>query len=447
MASDKNLRTVLTVAGSDSSGGAGLQMDLKAFAALGVHGCAVVTAVTAQNTSEVRHVSPVPAKLVREQLDALFDDFKIDVVKTGMLFDSSIVEAVAAKLAEEGTKLVVDPVLVSSAGPALSSKDLVQALRDRLIPKAYLCTPNIPEAAELTDNPIRGEDGMRRACQDLYQLGCENILVKGGHLAKGPIRDVFYDGSFRVFEGTRIERKVHGTGCMLSAFITAILAKGIPCADAVELARRYTFDAIRFSSDLGRGASIANPLTTLHNSAQRYHCMEEILKWTGALEEFLPVSLVPEVGINLAFALPYATTLDEVCAVEGRLVKTGQKVRRVGHPQFGASKQVGSVVLAAMEHDRRYRCAINLRYSKPLVDLCRTLGMKVGSFDRRKEPRDATTLHWGTDHAIQALGFVPDIIFDEGDHAKEPMIRILGEHPAQVIDKVRSIVKELKDAR
>jgi len=447
MAGDKGIKTVLTIAGSDSSGGAGIQMDLKAFAALGVHGCTVVTAVTAQNTATVKHVSPMSAKLVKEQLDTIYDDFKIAAVKTGMLYDSSIVEVVAAKLAEEGTKLIVDPVLTASAGPTLSSKDLVQALKDRLLPKCYLATPNIPEAAELTDEPIRGEDGMRRACQDLYQLGCENVLVKGGHLAKGPIKDVFFNGAFHIFESPRLESKVHGTGCMLSAFITAILAKGLPCVDAVELARRYTHDAMRFSTDLGHGALIGNPLTTLHNSAQRYHCSEEVRQWTGVLEEVLPVSLVPETGINLAFALPFANSIDEVCGLEGRLVKAGQKVRSVGAPRFGSSRRVGSIVLAAMDQDRRYRCAMNLRYSKPLVDLCRTLGLKVGTFDRRKEPRDFTGPHWGVTQAIHVLGFVPDIIYDEGDHGQEAMMRILGEHPAQVVEKVKSIVKELNETR
>jgi hydroxymethylpyrimidine/phosphomethylpyrimidine kinase len=116
----------------------------------------------------------------------------------------------------------------------------------------------------------------------------------------------------------------------------------------------------------------------------------------------------------------------------------------VGIPRFGASRHVANVVLAAMEQDRRFRCALNLRYSKPLVDLCRALGLKVGTFDRRKEPDEVSTMSWGTSQAIKALGFVPDIIYDEGGHGKEPMIRVLGEHPMQVLDKVRRLVKELK---
>ena len=287
---------------------------------------------------------------------------------------------------------------------------------------------------------------MRHACLDLYQLGCESVLLKGGHLPRGPANDLFYDGSFRVFEGERLDKKVHGTGCMLSAFITALVAKGVPVADAVGLSKRFVTEAIRFSEPLGKGRSIGSPLTTLQNSAQRYHVLAEVFRWTGALEEVLPVALIPETGANLAFALPFAASVDDVCSLDGRLARAGKSARRVGFPAFGTPEPVASAVLAAMRSDRRVRSALNLRHSKPLLDLCRTLGLKIGEYDPAREPKDsASTVEWGAGFAVRALGFVPDIISGEGAHGREPMMLVLGEYPQQVVDKLGRIVTGLKE--
>jgi len=443
---DRTARVALTIAGSDPSGGAGIQMDLKCFAAVGVHGCSVLTAVTVQNTSGVKSANPVSPKLVREQLDAIFDDFKIDIAKTGMLYDSAIVEVVAARMAEEGTPLLVDPVLAPTAGSPLASHDLAGALKLRLLPKALLVTPNIPEAEELSGVKIRGEDSMRRACLEIYQLGCENVLLKGGHIPHGPANDLFYDGAFRSFEGKRLGRDVHGTGCMLSAFAAAVLAKGLPMTEAIGIAKLYVTEAIRFSESPGKGRFIGNPFVKLMNSAQKFDVLDGVQRWSGTLEDTLPVSLIPETGVNLAFALPFATEPEEVCALEGQLVRAGRRAKRAGNPAFGASNTVGWVVLAAMRADKRFRSALNLRYSKPLVELCRTLGLKIGTFDRKREPKDSdSTIAWGAGAAVSALGFVPDVIYDEGAHGTEPMLFLLGASPQQVVEKVGLIVKGLKE--
>ncbi|MGQ9582769.1 MAG: bifunctional hydroxymethylpyrimidine kinase/phosphomethylpyrimidine kinase [Thermoplasmatota archaeon] len=434
-------RAVLTVAGSDPSGAAGLQMDLRAFASLGLHGCSVVTAVTVQSTASVGEILPVPPALVRAQLDALTEDLGVRHVKTGMLYNASIAGAVADWAVEEDLSPVVDPVLASTAGPRLSSLDLAQVLRERLIPRAQLVTPNLPEAAELTGIEIRGIEDMKRAAEELLGLGCGSVLVKGGHVPGAEVVDVFYDGRFSLLRAPRVERRTRGTGCMLSALATGLIAQGAPVREAVELAKRRVTDAIRFASELGRGPAVGDPLVELRNMAERYSVLEEVQRWSAFLEEQLPVSLVPEVGVNLAYALPFASSPQDVCAVEGRLVRAGTRVRRAGAPAFGASRHTASVVLAAMSRDRKARSALNLRYTRELVELCRELGLKVGSFDRSLEPRGSrSTMEWGTGAAIDALGFVPDAIYDEGGHGKEPMIRLLGRSPADVVDKVRRIV-------
>lgn len=252
-------RTALSVAGSDPSGGAGVQMDIKCFAAAGVHGCCAITAVVAQNTTGVRSVHPVPARAVGEQMDSVFDDFKISAMKTGMLYGAATAKVVATKAAEQGTALIVDPVLSASRGAPISRPDLLEALRERLIPNAVLVTPNIPEAERLAGMDIRGEDDMRRACREIRALGCGSVLLKGGHMPNGQANDMFFDGRFRMFRGPRLDHDVHGTGCMLSAFITAFVGKGCPLPRSIGMAKGCVTQIIRSSFRIGRGMDIGDP--------------------------------------------------------------------------------------------------------------------------------------------------------------------------------------------
>lgn len=256
-------RTVLSIAGSDPSGGAGIQMDLKCFAACGVHGCSVITAVTVQNSRGVGSANPLPPRLVAEQLDALYDDFDIGAVKTGMLHDAGIVKVVADRLAREGTPLVVDPVLSATRGAPLARANLAGAIRKRLLPIALLVTPNIPEAEALTGIKIDGLDSMKRACASLSRMGARNVLLKGGHLPGRNASDLFYDSDFRILMGRRIKREVHGTGCMLSAFAAAFVAMGLAVPEAVGLAKQRVAGAIQRSTRPGRIGAVGDPFARI----------------------------------------------------------------------------------------------------------------------------------------------------------------------------------------
>ena len=447
MARDAEAMAVLTIAGSDPSGGAGAQMDLKCFAAAGVHGLCALTAVTVQNTTRLGALHPVPAAVVKEQLDAAYEDFRVEAVKTGMLYEASIAETVADKVAEEGTKLVVDPVLSASVGATLSKPDLVAAFRQRLLPKAFLVTPNLPEAGELLGKRMKGEEDMRRACRELHDLGCQNVLLKGGHLPGGPALDILYDGRFIALEAPRLGVKAHGTGCMLSAFITAYLAQGIPLEQSVRQAKERVSEALQYATRPGRGLAIADPLNGLHNASHRYTVMMEVHRRAGELAEALPVSLVPEVGVDMAFALPFAARPEDVCALEGRLVRAGRKTLRAGFPAFGTYGELSAVVLAAMVHDRRVRCALNIRYSVQLVELAPTMGFKVGVIARNGDAKEPFTLGGGALRTMDGLGFVPDLLCDEGGHGQEPAVLVMGEEPSAVLDKVRALVRGLGDER
>jgi hydroxymethylpyrimidine/phosphomethylpyrimidine kinase len=253
---------VLTIAGSDSGGGAGIQADLKTITVLGGFGMSVITALTAQNTLGVQGIYEVPPAFVAMQFDAVASDIGVDAAKTGMLASAEILRIVAAKIRQYGIyKLVVDPVMVAKGGARLIQEDAKEALIKELIPLALVVTPNIPEAEVLAGIPIAGRDAMREAAAIIYDLGARHVVVKGGHLS-GAALDILYDGQrFHDFTAERIDtRDTHGTGCTFSAAIATGLAKGQAVAEAVAAAKQYVEKAIRHAYRIGGGHGPTNHL-------------------------------------------------------------------------------------------------------------------------------------------------------------------------------------------
>jgi len=252
---------VLTVAGSDSGGGAGIQADLKTISLLGSYGSSVLTALTAQNTRGVSGIHGVPPEFVADQLDAVLADIPVDVVKTGMLYSAEIIAIVADRLRTSQRRLtVVDPVMVAKGGASLIDAQAIAVLQTKLLPLTYLLTPNIPEAERLTGLAITNEEGMQEAAQLLHQMGVRNVLIKGGHLPDGTALDVLYDGSgFHRYAAPRILTKnSHGTGCTLSAAIATFLAQGEPLPVAINRAKEFITTALRLAAPLGKGHGPVN---------------------------------------------------------------------------------------------------------------------------------------------------------------------------------------------
>jgi hydroxymethylpyrimidine kinase/phosphomethylpyrimidine kinase len=256
------LPVALTVAGSDSGGGAGIQADLKTFAALGVHGTSAITAITAQNTVEVTDILELPTGIIRAQIDAVVSDLGVDAAKTGMLATSAIIKAVAAAIEAHGIRnLVVDPVMVAKGGARLLRDDAIDSLRTRLLPLAAVVTPNLPEAGVLLGRRISTLDERRQAARDLVALGARAAVVKGGHAEEDAI-DVFWDGSQLIeLPAKRIPTSnTHGSGCVFSAAITAGLARGLDPPASVRAAKEFISHAIEHSLDLGHGHGPVNPM-------------------------------------------------------------------------------------------------------------------------------------------------------------------------------------------
>ncbi len=250
---------VLTIAGSDSGGGAGIQADLKTFSALGAYGCSVITALTAQNTRAVTAIHDVPPDFIAAQLDAVFDDIVIHAVKIGMLSRPEVIETVAAGLERHHAgPVVLDPVMVAKSGDRLLQPEAVATLKERLLPMATVITPNLPEAGVLLETaPPVDEAGMIQTAIALRRLGPRTVLLKGGHLEEPDSIDIFDDGNEPLtLVAPRIAtRNTHGTGCTLSSAIAALLGRGLPLREAVREAKAYITDAIRAADRLqvGRG--------------------------------------------------------------------------------------------------------------------------------------------------------------------------------------------------
>ena len=441
-------KVALSIAGSDSSAGAGIQADLKAFSYLGVHGTTVLTCVTAQNTRQVRSIYKIPPSVIEEQIESLCDDVTIAAVKTGMLYDEDIIHVVARQLKKHHLKPVVDPEIIATSGDVLSNASFLASLKKELLPSACMVTANIPEASALASMKISELEDVEKAAKKIFELGPAYVLVKGGHLRGEMVTDVLYDGTrFHRFSLPRIpQRKAHGSGCTLSALITGLQAKGEPPITAVNKAKSIVWSMINEGYTPGKGADVINHSMTIQipppmENNEQFDVWLQLKNAVETLVSFLPSQFIPEVGMNFVYAVPSATTRNHVCGIEGRITRYNTHALLCGSLRFGASKHVASIVLAAMSFDKSIRSALNIRYAEKTLQRCPKIGLRLASFDRRDEPSTvSSTMEWGTKQAITTAGYVPDIICDTGALGKEPMIRVLGKTPCDVLAKIKKIV-------
>ncbi len=436
----------MTIAGSDPSGGAGIQADLKTFAALNVFAQSVIASITVQNTSGVKGAFHLPVDTVEEQLGALMEDNKPLAVKTGMLGNEAIVEGVARRLKRAKIKkLVVDPVIRSSSGKTLLSKKGVQALKEKLLPLALVVTPNIKEAEILSGIKI-GKPGDRlKAARAILKTGVKSVLITGGHL-KGKPEDFFYDGDCPLLlESERLgDADLHGTGCVLSAAIAGGLAKGKPLASAVTDAKKFMEYSILGGVLSGKGQGSVEPLAALYQNAERWDLFQRVSRAVEILKDEKIGHLIPEVQSNLGVGLKDARTHQDVMGFHGRIVKHGENIVTLSPPMFGGSKHVANIVLTAMRYNPEKRAVMNIKYTPELLKICQRLKFKMATFDRADEPKkvrtkEGSSLEWGTDTAIKGCGFVPDIIYDIGGFGKEEMIRVIADDIESLVDKILKI--------
>jgi hydroxymethylpyrimidine kinase / phosphomethylpyrimidine kinase / thiamine-phosphate diphosphorylase len=444
------LKIALSIAGSDSGGGAGIQADLKTFSVLGVYGCTAVTAITAQNTKRVDEIVEISAALVEKQIRSLMMDMPPNAIKIGMVYSSPIIDAVYHSLKRSRVPIVLDPILSAGTGAQLLRNEAYKSYVSRLIPACSLISPNRMEAEKLSGIAIRTGNDAIKAAKKIKKLGAENVIVKGGHFGSRHVSDLLLDSRNNLIKFTNARLRIkesHGSGCNFSAAVTAYLAKGITLTDSCKLANEYVHDAIKNALAIGRGLPVTNPLSVIYRDANCYRTLVELQQ---AVEQVTMLDgfhkLIPETQTNFVYALFEAVDISDVAGVKGRIVKIDNKAAPSSCVKFGASRHVASAVIAYMTINPVFRSAINIRFEEGLVKTCRSL-FSVASYDRSREPKmikrkEGSSVSWGI---LAALSKNPraDFIYHTGEVGKEPMITLFGRNPAEIVEKIKIILKKI----
>ncbi len=453
MKNEGKIPVAITIAGSDSSGGAGIQADLKTFSALGVYGTTAITCITAQNTYSITAIECLEPEIIGEQIKQVAKDLGINAGKTGMLYTEEIIKKVANEISQYKFPLVIDPVMTAKSGAPLIKHEAEEALKKYLFPLATVVTPNRFEAERLTGKKIMNIEDMKKAAKEIYSMGPKAVLVKGGHLnIEGQSVDVlYYNNEYEIFRSRRLKVKTtHGTGCSLSAAITAFLARGENVSLAVKHAKDFITQAIKFGLNIGKGTGPVNPMAILYREASRYNVLKSVEKAQKIVESSPFIAeLIPEVGMNIAMALPYAENTNDIAAIPGRLVRVFDEVKSSSCPKFGASSHLARYLLEVLKYDEKKKAAINIRFSKEILDLLKEMDFKISFYDRSVEPEEiksveGKTIPWGVKQAIDRINRVPDVIYHKGCVGKEPMIVLFGENPIKLAEKVAEIAIKLK---
>ena len=514
----------VTIAGSDSGGGAGVQADLRTYTAHGVYGTSVVTSVTAQHTRGVSSTHQLPAEEVGAQATAVQTDFELAAGKTGMLATEPILGRVTEAVREATAPFVVDPVMVAASGDRLLTPEAERAY-EPLIAASRLVTPNADETAVLTGIDPTEAASQRAAGDTLLEFGADAALVKGGHIESDPVTDLLVvdpdavaveadsagveadaaagkadavDGEADAVAGeadsTGIETRVasgetaptpvetdaanaveidtvqtagtqptetaagnvawsftherietaatHGSGCTLSSAIAARLARGRPLVSAVAGGIEFLQRAIRYPFDVGQGPGAVNGSAAATNRATRDATREAGERICRRLIEADVSPVVPEVGMNVVAATPYAERVGETAAVEGRITRTLSGVAAGRGVRFGASSHVARFLLAAREFDPAVRFAANCGFDAAVEQAMAALGWHTVEIDRTREPdpdEEGSTMNWAATRAMTQTDETPDAVFDRGAVGKEPMVRLLAADGERLADRLVSL--------
>lgn len=413
---------VLVIGGLDPTGNAGLARDLAVFAAERLQACPVSTGATVQTSRGFVAANAAPVDVMAAQAECAMEEFDVSWAKVGALFSAGQVDAVANLVQGHKIRLVLDPVLSSSSGAPFLDERGVQALRTKLVPASILVTPNQQEAEILTGEPIP-----ERSAAGLVGLGAKAALVKRS--GRGP--DVLFDGrSTHEFAVTPRRGTHRGTGCRLGSRITAYLARGSALVEAVrqahaELQCELAFDANEQELD-----------------GERLTQWRELESWLPRILAEIRHDHVPEVGMNIAYALPGAKDARrDVLGLAGRITIAGRGRAVAGRLAYGGPHHTGRIAVVLQEHSPAARLVMNHRYDPVYIGNAMKAGMAIGCFDRSQEPADApSTMEWGVRHAIEMNeGRVPDLIWDAGGPGKEAMMRIVALDPEDLVRKLRAL--------
>ncbi len=427
------MRTALTIAGSDSVGGAGIQADIKAMAAVGVHATTVVTAVTSQNTCKVSDIYAMPADIVRSQLEAVLSDCDIKAMKTGMLYSGEIVGVVVDAIDDHDAPLIVDPVMVATVGADLSDVSLVRALKDDLLPVCELVTPNRHEAEILANMKIKSMDDAMLACEKIGKQGT-SVLLKGGHMDTTNVVDLLYLSSeFTEIKYPRLKKAGHGSGCTLSAYITANMAKGNDLVNSVLRSRELIQEAIASQYAIGKGEVVVNPAVMGGKDKAKFPVLEAVDEAARKLAGMVPQRMVPKGGMNIAYAMQNAAGPEEIAAIDGRMKMHNGTLVKSGQAKLGVAEHLSFVLLGVMKFNPSCRCVITVADSTDTQSIMEEVGLTASKLSKK----NGRSLSDAVGEAISRNGGkVPDAIVD----VSENTVMILGRDPDAAIGKLDAIL-------
>jgi hydroxymethylpyrimidine/phosphomethylpyrimidine kinase len=448
---------VLTIAGSDSGGGAGIQADLKTITMLGGYGASVITALTAQNTAAVTGIHAPSAKFVALQLKTVLDDIRIDAAKTGMLFSAPIIEALAALLEKKTFPLVVDPVCVATSGGKLLQDDAVEAMVDRMFPLADLLTPNLPEAELFTGMRIESREDVFLAGKLLLKMGPKAVLIKGGHTDSLAVTDWYMTpGADPIpFMQRRVDTDcTHGTGCTLSSAIATGLARGLDMGAAILRGQEYLNLALRAAFRLGEGGGPVNHLAPWTRERARGDVLASVddlgrrLAARPGLRDMLPRGRA-----NVAVAVPFAESVGDVAGFSGGFITTVRgMVDVVGYPEFGASVRAASLLLSARRVRPELHCAMTLAGGEPVLRALSALDMEIAWMDWEGRPEyvtdeDGRFEEWGGLEVLKAHAAPETVraLGDPGGMGREPAVYVLAPDMGELIAILRGIADEIAE--
>ena len=425
------IMNILSIGGSDTSSGAGIQSDIKRFSNNGFYPFTVITAITSQNTKKITSIEPVSKRSLELQMESVLSDFHIDAVKIGMVFNSQNIKTIHSKLKNSKFPIVVDPIIKSTTGRLLLKKNALPDYRKMIIPLADVITPNRYESKILT-----GITDARKAAKKIQSMGAKNVIITGFTESNNKIYDFILEPNNQYkISGKKLPIVNHGSGCDYSASMTESLAKGLPISKAVKIAKKFVYQSIKNSINIGKGINITHQeipkdALSLHNSIDEFRQIKNIHR------------VIPECQTNFVFAKTNPKTINDVLGISGRLVKTGKEIEIAGQIVYGGSQHVASAVIEVNKKFPEILSCINIKYDKKIILKAKKLGLTVLSYDRIKEPKkikskENSSIIWGVANSLKNK--CPDLIYHKGDIGKEAMILIFGINPNNVIKKVSKL--------
>lgn len=430
---------LLSIGGSDPSGGAGIQSDIKTFEELGAHDLTVITAITSQNTSSFGKIQPVSQKILKEQIDMVFSDFKIDGIKIAMVYNTQIIKIIYQILKDKRIPIIIDPVIKSTTEGTLLEKSAIKDFKKYLIPLATVITPNKYEAEFLTNSKIKSKKSLSIAGKKIQDMGAKNVVITGIE-EDHKINDIIFEKETQYSQSSsKISGINHGSGGNYSSAMLYSLATGKSLKESVKFAKKFTHTSIKNARKTGKGI----PITENKNQDKLFaELSKSILKFTTIKNIYRNI---PECQTNFVYAKNNPKKTSDVLGLQGRIVKTGKSVTVAGNLEYGGSKHVSTALIEMNKKFPNICSAINLKYQTRTISKIGNR-FRVSSYDRTKEPNriknKGSSVGWGIKNAIKNFKEAPDIIYHKGDFGKEPMIIVFGKTPSDVLEKISKIIRK-----